>query len=283
VTDLAWVALSLIRGMGTATLTTLTDTFGGARAVLDADDAALLAVPRVGKKTLTAVREIDLNAVSSDLDRWQAAGVHTIPFATTHYPAKLLPPMPDPPAVLFMRGSLPDGPSVAIVGTRRPSEPMSDVAYRAGRLLAGAGYVVVSGLAYGVDAAAHRGALSIASGRTLAVLGSGVLRVYPPEHESLAAEIIERGALLCEVSPEVTVSTPWLVARNRLISGLADAVLVVESAEDGGAMHTARAAYKQGRRLLAIDNDASGNRSLIDGGHAAPLPPDLSTLADLLS
>jgi DNA processing protein len=284
VIDVAWVALSQIRGMGTATLQALITRFGSATAVFDATDAELLQVRRVGQKTVTAIRQTDLTAVNTDLQRWQAAGVQTLVYDVPPYPSRLAPPLPDPPPVLFVQGDIPpdDAATVAVVGTRNPSAPMRKVAYQLGYLLGAAGYVVVSGLAFGVDAAAHRGALDAPNGRTMAVLGCGVGRIYPAQHTDLAAEVQARGALLAEVSPDTTVATPWLVARNRLISGLSDAVIVVETATNGGSMHTARAATRQGRRLLAVDNAASGNRHLIDGDHAAPLLPDLTNLSSIL-
>jgi len=282
VTDAAWVALSLIRGMGGAKLTMLTAQFGSAAAVFQASKADLLAIRGVGAKTVTAIQDTDLEAVAGRLSDWKAAGVQLL--LPVDFPARLQPPLPEPPAVLFVRGTLPPdrAPSVAIVGTRSPSTPMREVAYRLGRVLSAAGYTVVSGLAFGVDAAAHEGALSVPTGQTVAVLGSGVLDVYPAQHRELAAAIIERGALVCEVAPDASVATPWLVARNRLISALADTVIVVQSNDDGGAMYAARAARKQGRRVLAVDNAASGNRALLDVGAAEPLAPDLGDLERVL-
>jgi DNA processing protein len=283
-TDVAWVALSLIRGVGAATLTALVERFGSAEAVFAASDRDLLAVPRIGKKTLSAIRETDLARIESNLSRWGKAGVTALSMDHPNFPPRLHPPLPDAPALLFARGTLPDPakPTVAIVGTRDPSPGTAEIAETLGRVLAAAGYIVVSGLACGVDSAAHRGALSAYGGQTVAVLGSGVLKVYPSENRGLAGEILEVGALLCEVSPDTTVSTPGLVARNRLISALADTVIIVETSDTGGAMHAARAAVKQGRRLVALDYDASGNRQLIDDGHALALHPDLSNLDTII-
>lgn len=281
--DVAWVALSLIRGMGGTKLTTLTDHFGSVDAVLEASEAELLAVRGVGRKTVEAIREIDLETMAQRLATWEAAGVR--PLLPADFPARLQPPLPEPPAVLFMRGTLPpdDVPAVAVVGTRSPSPAMRDAAYKLGRMLGAAGYTIVSGLAFGVDAAAHEGALSVPNGRTVAVLGSGVLDVYPVQHRDLADVICERGGIVCEIAPDASVAVPWLVARNRLISALSDIVIVVETTDDGGAMHAARAARKQGRRVLAVDNTASGNRALLDAGEADPLAADLRDLGGILS
>jgi DNA processing protein len=282
VTDVAWVALSLIRGMGGGKLATLADYFGNAAAVFAAPEADLLAVRGVGRKTAQAIRETDLDAVTHRVAAWTEAGVQVL--LPVDFPPRLQPPLPEPPATLFLRGTLPPNhaPAVSIVGTRAPSPPMRDVAYTLGRVLAAAGSTVVSGLALGVDGAAHEGALSVPTGRTVAVLGAGVLNVYPEQHRQLATAITERGALVCEVAPDATVAVPWLVARNRLISALSDVVVVVQTNDDGGAMHAARAALKQGRRLVVVDNAASGNRALLDAGDAVALQADLGNLDRVL-
>ena len=133
--------------------------------------------------------------------------------------------------------------------------------------------VVVSGLALGVDRSAHVGALAYPEGTTLAVLGSGVLQVYPYANIPLAKAIAARGALVSEVAPDARPNPASLVARNRLISGLSEGLIVVESSIDGGAMHAARRALEQGRTVYAVDNAASGNRALLDAG-ATPITPD---------
>jgi DNA processing protein len=127
------------------------------------------------------------------------------------------------------------------------------------------GYTIVSGLALGIDTLAHQATLSH-SGTTLAVLGSGVLNVYPPENAKLADQISKNGALLCEVHPDAPVSTPGLVARNRIITGLCERVIVVETEVDGGAMHAARFALLQGRQVYAVESPASGNKALLANG-----------------
>jgi DNA processing protein len=129
----------------------------------------------------------------------------------------------------------------------------------------------------GVDTAAHLGAMASPEGYTLAVLGSGVLNVYPPENHNMEKGILQRGAFLCEVHPKAKVNSPALVARNRIISGLSEGVIVVETEIDGGAMHAARFAKLQGRKVYVVENDASGNRALLADG-AVPISPDLSYL-----
>jgi DNA processing protein len=173
----------------------------------------------------------------------------------------------DAPPTLFVRGHwepLSDK-TVAIVGTREPSPAAEQVAKELSMELAERGYTIVSGLAVGIDAAAHHGALAVA-GHTLAVLGSGVLNVYPPQHQDLAEAIQLRGALLSEVQPFAETNASALVARNRIITGLSQQVIVVETATDGGAMHAARFAGLQRRRLYTLDLPASGNRALLANG-----------------
>ncbi len=133
---------------------------------------------------------------------------------------------------------------------------------------------MISGLALGIDGAAHLGALAYPPGITSAVLGSGVLTVYPPQHRTLAQAIQGRGALLSETHPEAQPNAARLVARNRIISGLSEAIIVVQTEIDGGAMHAARRAFDQGRRVYTLASDASGNQALIDLG-AVVITPDL--------
>jgi DNA processing protein len=162
----------------------------------------------------------------------------------------------DPPPGLFVRGELPDleqRPTVAIVGARACSPYGSCVAHDLGRELAAAGAVVNSGLARGVDAAAHRGALE--GGTTLAVLGCGIDRDYPRAHASLASEIVRTGAVVSEYAPGVEPA-PWrFPARNRIVAGLAQATIVVEARERSGALITADLALEEGRDVLSVPGE----------------------------
>jgi DNA processing protein len=132
-------------------------------------------------------------------------------------------------------------------------------------------------LAVGVDAAAHLGALAVPDAYPIAVLGSGVLNVYPPANAQLAAAVLQHGAMVSELHPFAGVGASGLVARNRITTGLSSAVIIVETAVNGGAMHAARFALAQGRPLYVVDCEATGNRALIEGG-AIPLRPDLRDL-----
>jgi DNA processing protein len=166
------------------------------------------------------------------------------------YPA-LLEAIPDPPQRLYVRGKIPEQPMLAIVGSRRATPYGERVARRLAAGLAETGIAIVSGLARGIDSAAHRGALE-AGGTTVAVLATGLDRIYPPENRPLAEEIVDQGALVTEM-PEQTVPLPRrFPVRNRLISGLSHGVIVVEAAERSGALITARMALEQGREVLAV-------------------------------
>ena len=168
------------------------------------------------------------------------------------YPA-LLRQIDDPPGLLFVRGSLlpADALAVAIVGSRHSTAYGARVAWQLANGLARAGYTVVSGLARGIDAAAHRGALD-GGGRTIAVLGTGVLNVYPPEHAALALEIAAAGALVSEQPPLAEPSRGAFPQRNRIISGLSLGTVVVQASDRSGALITARLAGEQGREVFAV-------------------------------
>lgn len=184
------------------------------------------------------------------------------------FPARLS-TIPSPPTGLWIAGHPEHLPSpstraVAVVGCRAASRDGLDAARRMAGALAGAGVTVVSGLARGIDAAAHQATLD-AGGRTIAVLGSGLARPYPPEHAALADAIAASGAVVSEFPPD-TPPRPWTFPlRNRLIAGLADAVVVVEAPERSGALITASAALDQGREVLVVPGRVGGGRNR--GGH----------------
>lgn len=275
----AYVALGLVRHIGGKTLKALLAHFDGdANAVLAADVKDLRRVPGIGAKIAAGIKAVDLAAVEAAITRWNAAGVTILTLDDVAYPSALK-TLPDAPPLLFTVGDLPASPfkAAAVIGRRRIDKTMHETVNTLAATLAESGYVVVSGLAYGVDHAAHQGALSGRDGRTVAVLGGGVLNVYPREHVELAEAIKGRGALICEAAPEAGVNAAALVARNRIITGLCEAVIVAETEIDGGAMHAARFARAQGRRLYTLDLPASGNRALIAAGAAVI---DLKRLGD---
>ena len=270
--DPAWVGLSLVEHLGGKKLRALAAHFNGdLGAILRADETALRQVPGIGPKIAASIRAVNITHVERALSRWEANGVRAILLNDPDYPP-MLRAIDDAPPTLFARGLWsPPKKAIAIVGTRQPSPASVEAAQQLAFALSCRGYAVVSGLALGIDAVAHLGALSSPNGWTLAVLGGGVLNVYPPENRALAKAITTRGALLCEVNPGAEAKTPSLVARNRLISGLCDAVIIVETTVEGGAMYAAKRAFEQGRRVYALDIHASGNRMLIDEMGATPV------------
>lgn len=247
------VLLSLVSGIGPRLQKALLEQFGSPTAVLNAPRSELRTVPGIGAKLADAVAraraEIDA-AAELELCRTHQTDVLT----QTHssYP-RMLQEIHDPPAVLFVRGRLEpcDALAVAIVGSRHASHYGTSQAERLAAGLARAGLTVVSGLARGIDAAAHRGALT-AGGRTLAVLGSGLLNIYPPEHAELAADVQTHGALVSELPLRSLPLPGTFPQRNRLISGMSLGVVVVEAAIQSGALITARHAMEQGREVFAV-------------------------------
>ncbi|HYM21868.1 MAG TPA: DNA-processing protein DprA, partial [Vicinamibacterales bacterium] len=198
--------------------------------------------------------------------RGAGRGLTPVAWSDAAYPI-VLTTIPDPPPVLWTLGRIEslNAPAVAIVGSRAASPYAVSVAERLARDLARAGLVVVSGLARGVDSAAHRGALA-GGGATIAVLGSGVDVIYPPEHEALAREIAQEGAVISELVAGTPPLPQFFPLRNRIISGLSRAVVVVEAGEKSGSLITARAALEQGRDVLAVPGNVLSGRNR--GNHA---------------
>ena len=279
-----WIALSLASRIGSKTLNRLFSHFeDDPQAILSASSDDLQAIRGIGPKTALAIRSVDVEETLARLSVWEASGVRVMPYcdAESGYPARLR-QIEDPPPLLFGLGRW--NPAfdltISVVGTRQPSAEAAALARPLVEKLAEAGFVIVSGMARGVDTLAHEAALRRWC-FTVAVLGSGVLRPYPPENQALIDWRSGEGMLLSEVAPDVETSRARLVARNRIISGLGGALVMIESAVDGGAMYAARFAREQGRPVLVLDLDASGNRALLDNG-AQCLKKDLSNLELLL-
>ena len=249
---LHWIALSLTPGVGGKAMRRLLKRFGDAEAVFEAPDKALLAVPRIGEKTLRAIRAVRLEQVEAELLSLEDEGISMLVWDDEDYPANLR-AAADAPPLLFVRGTIlpEDARAVAIVGTRTPSSKGLENAHITAVALAVRGLTVISGLALGVDTAAHTGTLE-AGGRTLAVLGSGLRAIHPRSNAELAERIAVSGALLSELHPNTPVRGSQLMARDRIISGLSRAVVVVEARLESGSLDTARHAREQERPLFAI-------------------------------
>lgn len=216
-----------------------------------------------------------LQAVAA-LDAAERSGTQPIAWDGPHYPPALT-TIPDPPLVLWVKGPCLDwsGLAVAVVGARAASQASREIAREFGEGLGLAGVTVVSGLARGCDGAAHRGALA-AGGRTIAVLGCGVDIVYPPEHEALAQQIAETGALVSELAPGTPPLAHHFPLRNRIIAGLSRAVVVIEAHERSGSLITAGCALDQGREVMVVPGPVRSGRNR--GAHA--LLKDGATLVE---
>ncbi|MEF8700332.1 MAG: DNA-processing protein DprA [Candidatus Accumulibacter sp. UW26] len=247
----AWLRLTLIPGIGGKTQRRLLAAFGLPEAIFAAGRSALGGV--VGDRATRLLLDTDSRpAVERALAWANTADQHLVCLADAEYPQLLL-EIPDPPTLLYVRGRLDllNAAALAIVGSRNPTPPGIQNAERFASALAEAGLTIISGLALGIDAAAHRGALRT-SGSTMAVIGTGIDRLYPASNQALALEIADRGSIISELP----LGTPPLAAnfprRNRLISGLSRGALVVEATVESGSLITARLASEQGREVFAI-------------------------------
>ena len=283
----ALIGLSLVSGVGPQRLRALLAAFETPKSVFRASRSALTQVDGVGDQTAEAILTFDDGAaVDQEMARAEELGATLVSPWDERFPDRLR-EIYDPPAYLWMRGTLPttQAPMVTIVGTRRCSDYGRAQAHHFAAELARRGFTIVSGLAYGVDAAAHKGALDV-GGRTLAVLGSGVGRIYPQKHTALAERIAENGAVLSEYGLDADPDAPHFPERNRILSGLALGTLVVESYAEGGALITARLALEQNREVFAvpgaITKDSSrGTNRLIQKGHAKLVMDVEDLLAEL--
>ena len=245
--------LTLVSGVGPRLRKALLARFQTASNVFSAAPADLREVPRVSaeiaRRIAVAREEID---VAAEMRLCADSGIALVSESDDAYP-RTLREIHDPPGILFMRGDLRpcDSLSIAIVGSRHATRYGIEQAERLAGSLSRAGLTITSGLARGIDAAAHRGALA-AGGRTLAVLGSGLLNIYPPEHEELASEVSAHGAVISESPPQSKPLAGAFPQRNRIITGLSLGVIVVEASSQSGALISARHAMEQGREVFAV-------------------------------
>jgi DNA processing protein len=247
-----WIALTRISGIGPRRFDLLLQAFGSACAVWEAP-AGQLSESGLDRRTVdTVVTMRPRIDPSMEIQHLRSLGATAIARQDPRYP-RLLAEIYDPPPVLYVRGELDpaDVPLLSIVGTRGATAYGRMAAERLAVGVAQAGVTVVSGMAYGIDAAAHRGALD-AGGRTIAVLGSGLDRIYPSQHTRLAQQIIQQGALITEFPLGTKPDARNFPQRNRIVSGLSFGTLVVEAGERSGALGTAAYAAEQGRDVMAV-------------------------------
>jgi DNA processing protein len=274
-----WLGFNLVRGIGAVRLRLLIEHFGNAEAAWNGT-AEQLRDAGLGAKTIAR-----LSAVRSDVDLnllWRRAvdqDIRVLTWEDEAYPPRLK-EIEQPPPVLFVRGDWrpEDAIAVAVVGTRRITAYGRQVTEQLSGHLAANGITIVSGLARGVDEVAHSAALA-AGGRTAAVLGCGVDRIYPPENRGLADKIMSSGALLSDYPMGTAPESSNFPPRNRIISGLTMATIVVEAGESSGALITAEFAAEQGRDVFAVPGNilapqSKGTNKLIQSGALPLLSPE---------
>jgi DNA processing protein len=235
--------------------------FGTPQRVLEASPVELARVRGISAAVIASIKGHDFRAEAErECRALERSGARVVDFLSPDYPRLLL-QITDPPPLLYLKGATADlDPAIAIVGSRRATQYGISTTTRLARELVGHGCTVISGMARGIDTAAHRGALA-ASGRTIGVLGCGIDVIYPPENRGLFGEMAERGALLSEFPLGSTPTPANFPRRNRLISGLSRGVLVVEAAERSGSLITARFALEQGREVFAVPGAANSSSS----------------------
>ena len=276
-----WVGFNMVKGIGAVRFKTLLDAFGSAEIAWNASSEALLDAG-LSQKIIESFQRLHKDvSLETVWERIQSAGVQVLTWEDEAYPRHLK-EIDQPPPVLYMRGSLlpEDEWAVAIVGTRKVTAYGRQVAEDIATVLAHSGVTIVSGMARGIDSVAHQAALN-AGGRTLAVLGSGVDQVYPPENRKLAAQIMEHGALLSDYALGTQPDGVNFPPRNRIISGLSLATVIVEAGETSGALITASFAAEQGRDVFAVPGNITApqslgtNRLIRDGAQPLLSPQDV--------
>lgn len=274
-----WVRLMCARGIGPKTVTALIEQFETIDVIFAAPPEAFESIRGKGKVRAALHDPETARSAGERLERLHKLDVKILWRTHPEYPSRLA-RISDPPTLLFVRGELDNTEyAAAIVGSRNPSPEGSEIAYDWGAAFARAGIPVVSGMARGIDGAAHKGALS-AGGPTIAVLGCGPDIAYPPEHEDLAEQILASGgAVISEFWPGTPPDANLFPVRNRTIAGLADCTIVVEAAAKSGALLTAAEARAQGREVYAVPGPLSrqtsaGTNMLLQQGAQIALAAD---------
>ena len=245
-----WLALLRTPGIGGRTFLSLLETHSPAQ--LFSESSSVLSSLGLKPATIEAIKNPDWRLIESDLSWSKRPDQYIFTFDDPAYP-ELLKQIADPPPVLFVRGNMDllSRPQIAIVGSRNPSALGRDTAFAFAKALSTHGFVISSGLALGIDAAGHEGALH-RRGQTIAVIGTGPDRIYPAANKHLATQIIAQGAIITELPPGTPAKAHHFPRRNRIISGLCQGLLVVEAARESGSLITARLALEQNREVFAI-------------------------------
>jgi len=259
----AYIALNMIQGIGPVSVAAMISALGTPQAILDASRADLMRArgvgPEISEKILTQRSAVD---PVKEIEAAGRLGFSIITQVDEAYPRRLK-EIHDPPLALYVMGSLDgvDHPAVAVVGTRHATHYGRDCAERLSYQLGQVGFTVVSGLALGIDTAAHKGAMK-SGGKTIAVIGSSLDNIYPPENQSLAGEISRHGAVISEFPLGRKPDRTTFPIRNRIVSGLSMGTVVVEAGTTSGALITAKQALEQGRSVFAVPGriDSPGSR-----------------------
>ncbi|MBS0171231.1 MAG: DNA-protecting protein DprA [Nitrospira sp.] len=279
-----WLMLRAIPGVGDASLIKLVEAFGTPDAVFSAPPAALEDAgcrPQLSEAIRRGPDTEAIKRLDDELTQLQRRRISVLTYLDSRYPASLK-GIADPPPLLYVQGTLleTDRRALAIVGTRKVSTAGRAFAEELASDLAALGFTIVSGLARGVDAAAHRGAL-VGGGRTLAVMGCGLDRTYPADHRQLRESIEGQGAVLSELPLGAAPHSYHFPRRNRIISGLSLGVVVTEATVQSGSLITARLAGEQGREVFAVpgfvkaENSRGPNRLLKDGARLVESAQDI--------
>ena len=259
----AYVALNLMERIGPVSVRGLATACGSVRALMTESASALRSIEDAARSAVEAlIAQRDNIPWEAELEKCAASGIRVLTPVDAEYPDALR-QIHDPPLALYIKGGLlkRDSNGIAIVGTRRPSLYGNTTAERLAGGLARAGLTVVSGMAAGIDSAAHRGALD-AGGRTIGVIGSGFRHFYPPENEKLAALVADgKGAVMSEFPLERVPDKTTFPMRNRIVSGISRGAVIVEASPRSGAMITARMALEQGRTVFAVPGRVDSARS----------------------
>lgn len=269
----ALIILSTIPYLGSVKIRLLINYYGSALKALEADGNEVSDLPGFGKKIIDGwSSRLRGDKWKRNLELAERHGAQIIPYTSPLFPKRLL-EVVDHPILLYVQGEIrkEDQSSIAIVGTRQPSIYGIEMAEKIAYDLASLGFTIVSGLARGIDTAAHRGALK--QGRTLAVIGSGLADIYPRENTRLAEEVVNHGALISEFPMDTPPDRQNFPQRNRIVSGMTLGTLLIEAPLKSGAMITMDRAFVQGRKLFAIPGRADweqfkGNHALIKNGQA---------------
>ncbi len=285
-----WLALSSVEGLGSVRIKRLIARFGSVQAIFEAELPEITRLPSFNPVLATRILTVSGNfsMFREKLYALSEQNVRVLCPEDTTYPAQLK-SLPDAPGILCHVGELKEihRACVAIVGTKHPSAEAIQLTLALATALVSAGFIVVSGLASGTDANAHAGALA-AMGETIGVVGTDLSSIYPAQNNSLAMQIYENGCLFSEHPFRTAPSPGTLIQRNRIISGLATATIVIEAQQTGGAMHTARYAQRQDKALLACRWDGpvsptrEGPRDLIRSGAFPFAPTEVDKVVEVL-